>query len=171
MNIAQVIDVFRKYEQLGKSAFNQIGGQQFHWQPDPESNSIAIIIRHLHGNMLSRWTDFLSSDGEKTGRNRDNEFERTQLEKDELVRLWDQGWRVLFSTLESLTEEDLNKTILIRGEKHLVSEALLRQVAHYAYHVGQIVFIAKMILKDRWNTLSIKKGESDQFNQSMFLKA
>jgi len=131
------------------------------------SNSIAVIIRHLNGNMLSRWTNFLTEDGEKPGRNRDEEFSEPGAGKDQLLAIWDNGWSCLLDTLRSLTEEDLLKTITIRHEPLLAIDAINRQLAHYPHHVGQIVYIGKMIRGAAWQSLSISKGASEAFNQFM----
>lgn len=135
--------------------------------PSEQSNSIAVIIQHLHGNMLSRWTDFLTTDGEKEGRNRDEEFSPPTCTAKELVALWEKGWRCLIDTLASLREEDLLKTITIRHEPLIVIDAINRQLAHYPHHVGQIVYLGKMIRDQHWRSLSISKGASQTFNHDM----
>jgi hypothetical protein len=135
--------------------------------PSEESNSIAVIIQHMHGNMVSRWTNFLTEDGEKPGRNRDEEFSPPSASKAELLELWDKGWRCLLDTLRSLKEEDLLKTITIRHEPLVVVDAINRQLAHYPHHVGQIVFLGKMIRDANWQSLSISKGASQAFNKGM----
>lgn len=135
--------------------------------PSEESNSIAVIIQHMHGNMLSRWTNFLTEDGEKEGRNRDEEFNPPSCSKSELLALWENGWRSLVDTLRSLKEEDLLKTITIRHEPLVVIDAINRQLAHYPHHVGQIVFLGKMIRDHNWQSLSIGKGSSKSFNKGM----
>ena len=137
---------------------------------DEESNSIAVIIQHLNGNLVSRFTDFLTSDGEKPTRNRDMEFEEQKLSQIELIKGWYNSWKVLLDTLNNLTNEDLLKPIYIRKEAHTVVEALNRSLTHTAYHIGQIVLIAKHIKKDSWKTLSIPKGKSEEFNKSMNAK-
>lgn len=158
------------YKELGDKTFSQLNEEDFHFQPNAESNSIAIIIQHMAGNMLSRWTGFLSSDGEKEWRNRDMEFEEQKLTKQQLIDLWQKGWDCCLGTLASLTEEDLAKTIYIRSEGLVVIDAINRQLAHYPYHVGQIIYIGKMIKNDQWQTLSIAKGHSEQFNRQMNTK-
>ena len=159
---------FEYYKLLGEKTFDQIEEDKLFWQYNNESNSIAIIVKHLHGNMLSRWTDFLSTDGEKDWRNRDAEFENNAVTKQELIEMWESGWACLFKALNNLKTADLEKEIFIRNEKHSVMDAINRQLAHYPYHIGQIVFIGKMICNDNWNSLSIPKGDSKAFNASMF---
>ena len=166
--LASSLKQFRDFKSLGDKTFDQLSDEQLFWQMNPSSNSIALIVKHLHGNMLSRWTDFLNSDGEKAGRNRDMEFENTQMNRQELIAMWNEGWDCLFQTLESLNSEDLSKIILIRGEQHTVMEAIHRQLAHYPYHVGQIVYIGKMCRDEDWISLSIPKGKSADFNQEKF---
>ncbi len=155
------------YKELGDKTFTQLNDADFHFTPNNESNSIAIIIQHMAGNMLSRWTDFLTTDGEKEGRNRDTEFEEQHLTKQQLLDHWQKGWDCLLLALNTLTGEDLLKTIYIRGEGLLVIDAINRQMAHYPYHVGQIVYLARIIKNEQWQNLSIAKGHSDQFNAQM----
>ncbi len=154
------------YKTLGDSTFSQLEEADFHYAPNAESNSIAVIIRHLHGNMLSRWTNFLTEDGEKPGRNRDTEFTQSSLTKTALIALWEEGWSCLLTTLRSLREEDLLKTITIRQEPLIVIDAINRQLAHYPHHVGQIVYLGKMIRNESWTSLSIPRGESGDFNRT-----
>lgn len=152
---------FRGHKRLVEGAIAQLSDEQLHVQIDAESNSIAIILRHLAGNMRSRFTDFLISDGEKPNRNRDGEFdERLQPSREELMATWESGWRTVFDTLASLAPEDLLRTVTVRGEPHTVLQAINRQVAHYAYHVGQVVFIAKHLKGPEWRTLSIPKARA-----------
>ena len=139
-------------------------------QYNDESNSIAIIVKHLWGNMLSRWTEFLIADGEKDSRDREAEFENDIKDKHELLQKWNEGWSCLFNAINNLKEEDLSTIVYIRNEGHTVTEAINRQVAHYAYHVGQIVFIGKMIKDSEWVSLSIPRGKSNQFNADKFSK-
>jgi hypothetical protein len=160
--------MFAYYKMLGEKTFEQLKEKDFSWQYNAESNSIATIVKHLHGNMVSRWTDFLHSDGEKSSRNRDDEFENDLQTKEEITRLWNEGWQCLMDALESLSVEDLTREIYIRNQGHKVVDAINRQLAHYPYHVGQIVFIGKMICNDRWQSLSIPKGKSVQFNKDKF---
>ncbi len=158
---------FEYYKSLGDKTFEQLEEKDFFFKPSPESNSIAIIIQHMYGNMLSRWTNFLTEDGEKEWRKRDAEFEEMQISKQDLLSFWNEGWKVLLDTLKSLQPEDLTKTIHIRTEPLIVYDAIIRQMAHYPYHVGQIVQIGKMIRDKEFKSLSIPKGESQQFNQQM----
>ena len=158
------------YKELGDKTFAQLNENDFHFQPNEESNSIAIIIQHVAGNMLSRWTDFLTTDGEKEWRNRDAEFEEQNLSKQQLIDFWEKGWNCCLDTLAALTEEDLLKTIYIRNEGLLVVDAINRQLAHYPYHVGQIIYVGKIIKNKNWHNLSIAKGNSDDFNRQMMVK-
>lgn len=155
------------YKTLGDKTFEQLNEADFHFTPNTESNSIAIIIQHVAGNMLSRWTDFLTSDGEKEWRKRDIEFEEQNLTKQQLIAFWEKGWACFLNALESLKEEDLLKTITIRTEGLLVVDAIQRQLAHYPYHVGQIVYLGRLIKQQDWVNLSIPKGNSQQFNEGM----
>ena len=166
------IKEFRGLKSLGEKAFSQIRDEDFFTAPDEESNSIAIIIRHLSGNMISRWTDFLTSDGEKEYRNRDDEFERLfYTDKDDILSRWEKGWKCLFDAVSSLKEEDLMKEVYIRKEKHSVTEAINRQLVHYGYHTGQIVYIAKHLENRNWKSLSIPRGKSNDFNEEMNKKS
>ena len=158
------------YKELGDKTFEQLNEAGFHYQPNAESNSIAMIIQHMAGNMLSRFTNFLTEDGDKTWRNRDMEFEEQQLTREQLLIKWNEGWDCYLSVIKSLREDDLLKTITIRSEELTVTDALNRQLAHYPYHVGQIVYIGRMIKKEEWKTLSIAKGKSDEFNSKMNTK-
>src|SRR5690349_19878373 len=141
--LQSAIKRFNEYKNLAEKTFEQLTDVQMHFQPNEASNSIAIIIQHMHGNIKSRWTNFLTEDGEKSWRNRDEEFETNTLSKEQLLLSWHEAWNVLFSTLNSLSANDLDKTIVIRGELHSVVDAINRQIAHYSYHVGQIVFLGK----------------------------
>jgi hypothetical protein len=134
---------------------------------DSEMNSIALIVKHMAGNMRSRWTDFLTSDGEKPDRNRDSEFVEPPSGREELMEIWESGWRCMFSALEPLSPEDLTRTVFIRGEAHSVMQAINRQMAHYAYHCGQIVFLAKHFQHSRWKSLTVARGKSAAFNQQV----
>ena len=152
------IHEFRKLKDLGEKSFSQIKDEDFFWSPDEESNSIAIIVRHLSGNMISRWTDFLTTDGEKKNRKRDEEFERIfYTDKDDVISRWEKGWNRLFKTLESLNEDNLLKEVKIRKEPHTVVQAINRQLTHYAYHIGQIVYISKHLESSNWKSLSIPR--------------
>lgn len=161
---------FAYYKLLAEKTFDQVTEEQLFWQFNEESNSIAIIVKHLWGNMLSRWTDFLTSDGEKQWRKRDEEFENDLNNREALILKWKEGWEVLFNCLNALNENDLSKEIFIRNQGHTVIEAINRQLPHYAYHVGQIVFIGKMLCNKNWNTLSIAKGDSKGYNAEKFLE-
>ncbi len=165
--LESAIKRFLTYKTLGDMTFAQLEEKDFHFTPSEESNSIAVIIQHMHGNMLSRWTSFLTEDGEKPGRNRDEEFSPPTAKKAELLALWEEGWRCLLDTLRSLRDEDLLKTITIRHEPLIAIDAINRQLAHYPHHVGQIVFLGKMIRDHSWQSLSISKGASQAFNQDM----
>lgn len=155
---------------LGGRAINQLSDDDIHWKLNVASNSVAVIVKHLSGNMVSRWTDFLTSDGEKPYRNRDQEFEDNIPSKQELSSIWEMGWNTLFDTLNGLKGQDLLKSVTIRGESHTVLEAIERQMAHYAYHIGQIVFIGKQIKGEHWVSLNIPKGKSKEYVQQMLKK-
>jgi hypothetical protein len=159
---------FEYYKMLGEKTFSQVPDEKLFWQYNEDSNSIATIVKHLWGNMLSRWTDFLTSDGEKEWRNRDAEFENDVQSRQELLDKWNEGWTCLFQAINSLTAEDLDKIIYIRNQGHTVMEAINRQLAHYPYHVGQIVFLGKMLAENGWTSLSIPKGNSQNYNQEKF---
>ena len=158
-------DLFRYYKRLGDRAMEQVPDDALFATLDAESNSIAIIVKHLAGNMRSRWTDFLTSDGEKPDRNRDTEFEAPPATRAELLALWESSWKIVFDALAPLTDTDLGRTIHIRGEAHSVMQAINRQiVTHYAYHVGQIVYLAKHFAGSKWNSLTVPRGKSAEFN-------
>ncbi|MEO8235688.1 MAG: DUF1572 domain-containing protein [Flavobacterium sp.] len=161
---------FEYYKMLGDKTINQLPDDKLFWQYNDESNSIAIIVKHLYGNMLSRWTDFLNTDGEKEWRNRDAEFENNINSKATLIEMWEEGWKCFFNALNLLNTEDLNRIIYIRNEGHTVLEAINRQLAHYPYHVGQMVFIGKMICNENWISLSIPRGKSNSYNDGKFSK-
>lgn len=164
-----IIKQFQYYKQLGEQTFEQLTEEDLFWQYNENSNSIAIIVNHLSGNMLSRWTDFLTTDGEKEWRNRDEEFEDTIKTKEQFLEKWEKGWKCLFVALSQIkTDEDLQQIIYIRNEGHTVIEAINRQLAHYPYHVGQIVFIGKLLKDNKWNSLSIPKNKSSDYNQTKF---
>jgi hypothetical protein len=162
--ILSVKNQFSQYKLLAEKAIDQVPDEKIDWQYNPETNSIAIIVKHLAGNMLSRFTDFYNSDGEKKWRDRDAEFENEKLSRERLKVLWDEGWNCLFQVLNGLSAADLSKVVIIRNEEHSVVEAINRQLTHYASHIGQIIFIAKMVLDNQWKTLSIPKNASRQFN-------
>jgi len=161
--IKDSIALFRQYKRLADRAVEQMSDEQLYTAIDPESNSIAIIMKHIAGNMRSRWTDFLSSDGEKPNRNRDTEFEAAPATRSELLAMWEEGWRLVFAALEPLSDSDLTRKVLIRTEPHSVMQAINRQIAHYAMHIGQIVFLAKHLAGANWKTLSIPRGKSAEF--------
>ena len=156
---------FKYYKELGDKTFEQLSEADLFYQPSTESNSIAVIVQHLYGNMLSRWTNFLTEDGEKEWRKRDAEFEVMHGSKQDLLSFWNEGWQCLLTTLESLQPEDLTKTITIRTEPLRVYDAILRQLAHYPYHVGQIAYLGRMIRNEAWVSLSIPKGNSAAYLQ------
>ena len=165
-----VVARVKYYKQLGEKTFEQLDEKDFHWQPSSESNSIAVIIQHLTGNMLSRWTNFLTEDGEKEWRNRDDEFEIHNYSKEELLDIWNKGWDCFLNALGSLTGDDLLKTIYIRKEHMTAIDGINRQLAHYPYHIGQIVYIGRMIKNENWKNLSIPKGGSQQYNKGNKIK-
>lgn len=161
---------FLYYKELGDNTFGQLNDEEVLWQFNPESNSIATIVKHISGNMLSRWTNFLTEDGEKEWRNRDSEFENDIHSKDEMIEIWEKGWKVFMDSLHQINDETWLKEITIRGEKHSVLDAVLRQLAHYPYHIGQIVYVAKMLKDDHWKTLSIARNKSQEFNIEILKK-
>lgn len=155
---------FQYYKELAEKTFDQVSEEQLFWKYNEESNSIATLVKHLSGNMQSRWTNFLTEDGEKSWRKRDSEFENDIQSKAEMMEIWTKGWQVLLKALNQINEENWNDTIFILGEKHTVLDAVLRQLAHYAYHVGQIIYIGKVVKDTDWKTLSIAKNQSIPFN-------
>jgi hypothetical protein len=159
---------FQYYKTLGEKTFSQLEEKDCFWQFDSESNSIAVIVNHLYGNMKSRWTDFLSSDGEKQWRKRDLEFKNQLKTKAEVLNRWEQGWDCVFKSLDSINEDNFNTKIYIRSQEHSVIQAINRQLTHYAYHVGQVVYIGRLIKGSKWKYLSIPKDKSDDFNQKKF---
>lgn len=161
---------FAYYKLLGEQALSQVSDAQLHWQPTAESNSLATIVKHLAGNMLSRWTDFLTADGEKPWRTREAEFDSDQAGRAEVLARWEAGWQCLFAALDGLTEADLGRTIYIRNQGHSVTEAINRQLAHYPYHVGQLVFLARMQAGAAWQSLSIPRGNSAAYNAEKFAR-
>lgn len=162
------IKQFEYYKSLGDKTFAQVPDEGLFWQYNIESNSIAVIVKHLWGNMLSRWTDFLTSDGEKEWRNRDAEFDNDVTSREMLIEKWNEGWDCLFKSLRSLHDNDLERIVYIRNQGHSVMEAINRQLAHYPYHIGQIVFIGKMLANSNWQSLSIPKGNSATYNADKF---
>lgn len=161
---------FEYYKTLGDRCMNQLTDHDLFWQYNPESNSIAIMVKHLWGNMLSRWTDFLTTDGEKPWRAREAEFDADIKDRQELLEKWEAGWACLFTALDSINDDNLDTTIYIRNMGHTVVEAINRQLAHYAYHVGQIVYLGRMIRGSEWQSLSIPRGESAAYNAEKFAK-
>lgn len=168
--LSTVIKRLKYYKELGEKTFEQLEEKDFHLLPTSESNSIAVIVQHLSGNMLSRFTNFLTEDGEKEWRQRDDEFEIHDLSKQQIVDIWNKGWECCFEALESLTENDLLTIIYIRKEPLTVVDAINRQLAHYPYHIGQILYIGRMIKNKDWKNLSIPKGQSSQYNSGNQLK-
>jgi hypothetical protein len=162
--IEDSLSLFRYYKKLGEGAIEQVSDEQLFASLDREMNSIAIIVKHIAGNMRSRWTDFLTSDGEKADRNRDTEFEHPPSTRGEVLKLWSEGWDRVFSALEPLSDSDCQRTVSIRGEPHSVMQAINRQIAHYAYHVGQIVLLTKHSAGANWKALTIPKKQSAEFN-------
>jgi hypothetical protein len=163
--LTDALQTFRDQKRLAERAFTQISDEDFFATLDPESNSIAVNMKHLAGNMLSRWTDFLTTDGEKPERNRDMEFEMLPgTTKGDLLAYWEKGWQCVFAAVEPLQPEDLMRTVTIRGQDHTVMQAINRQIAHYAYHVGQIVYLAKHFKSSEWQTLSVPRNRSAEFN-------
>lgn len=161
---------FLFYKDLGDKTFEQLSDDEVLWQYNAESNSIATIVKHIAGNMVSRWTNFLTEDGEKEYRNRDAEFLNDIQSKAEMIAVWENGWKVLLEAINLITDENINTPIFIRGEKNSLLDAVLRQLAHYPYHVGQIVYAAKMLKNDAWKTLSIARNKSAEYNSELLTK-
>ena len=162
------LKVFRTYKSLGEKAIAQARDEDLFVTLDPEANSIALVVKHLWGNMRSRWTDFLTTDGEKPDRHRDTEFEQDEgLTRADVLRWWEEGWQLVFAAVEPLTPADLERTVTIRGEPHTVMQAINRQLAHYAHHIGQIVFLAKHFRASEWQSLSIPRGQSETFTKNI----
>ena len=159
------LTLFRYYKSLAERAMAQVGDDHLFEAPDPETNSIGVIVKHMVGNMRSRWTDFLTSDGEKPDRDRDSEFVDPPKDRQTLMALWEQGWVYVFSALEPLSEDALSQKVTIRGEAHSAMQAINRQIAHYAYHCGQIVMLAKHYQYDKWQSLTIPRGQSAEANR------
>ena len=168
--LTSIIKQFEYYKSLGDKTFEQLSLEELQKEFAEDSNSISIIVKHLVGNMLSRWTNFLTEDGEKEWRQRDLEFEDTYTSKDQLIKDWNTGWNCLFEAMTPLAETDLERIIYIRNQGHTVTEAINRQLAHYAYHVGQIVFLGKLVKGKNWQSLSIPKGNSSKYNAEKFSK-
>lgn len=162
------ISLFKSYKKLADKAIAQLKDEEFFVSLDEESNSVAVVMKHIAGNMFSRWTDFLTSDGEKPNRNRDMEFViEANTTKEDVLDYWERGWACLFAAVEPLTPEDFEKTVMIRGEPHTIVQAINRQLTHYSYHIGQIVFLAKHFRSTQWNSLSIPRNKSAEFNATM----
>lgn len=169
-DISGVVKQFKYYKLLGESTMTQLSAQELLWQYNQESNSIAVIVKHLWGNMTSRWTDIWDSDGEKEWRDRDAEFVGDLMTRKAIIEKWDAGWKCLFESLDSIQHDNIDQPIYIRNMGHSVAEAIQRQLAHYAYHIGQMVYIGRMIKGSQWKNLSIPKGQSKAFNQEKFSK-
>jgi hypothetical protein len=163
--ISAIINAFEANKRLADRAVEQVPDEKLHIALDENTNSIAVIMKHIAGNLISRWTDFLTTDGEKPGRNRDNEFVDSSSSRAELLEFWERGWACLLETLKSLKPNDFGTTVLIRGEPHSVPLALERSLGHTCYHIGQIVQVARIHAGEKWNTLTIPRGRSDQFNK------
>ncbi|WP_291868852.1 DUF1572 family protein [Maribacter sp.] len=159
---------FKRYKTLGDTTFSQLSEEEIQWTYQKNENSISQIVKHIVGNMHSRWTNFLTEDGEKTWRNRDEEFINSYTNKKEMLTAWEKGWQCLFNALETLNENNFTSTVYIRNEEHSIPNAINRQLAHYSYHVGQLVLIGKMLKGEQWISLSILKGESEAFNALKF---
>ena len=159
------VSSFRNYKKLAERAIEQVSDEEFFAQIDTESNSIAVIVKHIAGNLHSRWRDFLTTDGEKPDRNRDTEFQMIGDTREPLMEFWERAWQTLFDNLEPLTEEELSHNVTIRGEPQTVVEAINRQLTHYSYHIGQIVFLAKHLRSSEWKTLSVPRNRSADFNR------
>lgn len=165
--LADSLTLFRQYQSLAERALAQVSDEALFHIPDPESNSLAMIVQHIAGNQRSRWTDFLTSDGEKPWRDRDAEFTPATQSRAELLASWDAGWQVLYAALESLQDSDLTRTITIRGEAHSVMQAINRQMAHYSYHIGQIVYLARLLAHENWRCLTVPRQGSAAFNEKV----
>lgn len=165
--LADSITLLRHYKRAAEGAMAQVADEDLYTILDDESNSVAILVKHIAGNMRSRWTDFLTTDGEKPNRDRDSEFQEPPPTRAALMECWEKGWQCIFSALELLTDADLTRVVTIRGERHSVMQAINRQVAHHSYHCGQIVFLAKHLRKDDWKTLSVARGKSQEWNRKV----
>ncbi len=165
------VESFRSYKLLAEKAIAQVSDEEFFRTLDSEGNSIAVVVKHISGNLRSRWTDFLTSDGEKTDRFRDTEFIKFGEDtRESLMESWEAGWQILFAAIEPLTIQDFSKTITIRGQEHTICEAINRQLTHYSFHIGQITFLAKHFRASEWNTLSVPRNKSTEFNQFLAAK-
>lgn len=161
---------FEYYKLLGEKTFAQLPDHRLFTQINETSNSVATIVKHLHGNMVSRWTDFMTTDGEKSWRNRDAEFDNDISTREEMMQRWNEGWQCLFKSMDEINEQNFDTIIYIRNQGHSITDAINRQLCHYAYHIGQIVFAAKIFCDDAWSTLSIAKGKSQEYNSAKFSK-
>ena len=161
---------FEYYKSLGDKTFNQLTEEQLFWLSNIDDNSIAIIVKHIAGNMRSRWTNFLTEDGEKEWRNRDDEFINSFTTKEEVIAYWEMGWQCLFNALNTITPENFDSIVYIRNQGHTITEAINRQLCHYSYHIGQIVFLGKLLLGNDWESLSIAKNASKDYNTDKFSK-
>jgi uncharacterized protein DUF1572 len=161
---SDAVQSFRNYKKLAERAMDQVSDEEFFATIDDEANSIAVVVKHIAGNLVSRWSDFLTTDGEKPTRDRDAEFEIREDSREALIEYWEVGWKTLFDNVEPLSVEDFSKTVTIRGQAHTIVEALNRQLTHYAYHIGQIVLLAKHFKSSDWTSLSIPKNRSAEFN-------
>ncbi len=159
---------FNRYKKLGEKTFEQLSEKEIHWVHAKEDNSIAQVVKHISGNMLSRWTNFLTEDGEKSWRHRETEFVEPPKNKEELLQVWEKGWQCLFNALDTITSNNFDQKVKIRGEEHSIIQAIHRQLAHYASHIGQIILLGKTIKGVDWKSLSIPKGKSEAFNQKIF---
>jgi len=168
--LSSIIKQFEYYKSLGDKTLEQLTFEEIQWQSNKDSNSIAIIAKHIAGNMLSRWTAFLTEDGEKQWRQRDNEFIDSFNSYEDLIAAWESGWFCFFNAIKPLKDKDLERIIYIRNQGHTVTEAINRQLAHYSYHIGQMVFLAKLLKGEEWESLSIPKGNSNKYNEEKFSK-
>lgn len=169
--ISSIKKQFQYYKIVGDKTFDQLTFGELQYRPNEDSNNISIIVKHMVGNMLSRWTNFLTEDGEKSWRNRDQEFEPSYTTKEELIIAWETGWKCVYDTINLLTDKDLDKIVYIRNEGHTVAEAIFRQLGHYSYHIGQIAYIGKMLKGSDWISLSIPKGNSSSYNADKFSRS
>lgn len=168
--ITSIIKQFDYYKTAGDKTLQQLSFEEMNWQSHDNSNSVSIIVKHMVGNMLSRWTNFLIEDGEKDWRQREQEFEATYTNKDQLITDWEKGWQCVYDAIKPLTNKDLERIVYIRNESHTVADAIFRQLGHYSYHIGQIAYIGVIIKNNDWQSLSIPKGQSVQFNSEKFSK-
>ncbi|QXP59122.1 DUF1572 family protein [Olleya sp. HaHaR_3_96] len=169
-HITSLIKQFDYYKTAGDKTLQQLSFNDMNWQSHDNCNSVSIIVKHMVGNMLSRWTNFLTEDGEKDWRQREQEFEATYTTKDQLIADWDKGWQCVYDAIKPLKNEDLERMVYIRNESHTVADAIFRQLGHYSYHIGQIAYIGVSIKNNDWQSLSIPKGQSVQFNSEKFSK-